>query len=114
MLLGKRLQQSGAALTVLHILTSGKSQEHERIEQLIRGADANESGDAAGPQVTVRVAESTAPSDAAIREAAQGYDLMIVSVALPRSQEPRECLMRLGMKAVHDRDEQKGAVAFCV
>lgn len=80
LLLGKRLQQSGAALTVLHILTSGKSEEHARIEQLIRGSDANESGDAAGPPVTVRVAESTVPSEAAIREAAQGYDLMIVGV----------------------------------
>ena len=82
LLLAQRLHQSGAALTVLHVVRAGESgpvNGRARIEEIFRGAEAA-GGAGENLRITIKAAEGVAPSEAALHEAAQGYDLMIVGV----------------------------------
>ena len=81
LLLGQRLHQGGASLTVLHIVRSDNTGGRSRIEEIFRGSDGENAGQSGeNLRITIKAAEGITPSEAALQEAAQGYDLMIVGV----------------------------------
>lgn len=85
LLLAQRLHRGGAELTILHVVSAARSgsarqsQGRASIEEIFRG-DSDAPAESESLRITIKAAEGTTPAEAALAEAAHGYDLMIVGV----------------------------------
>lgn len=85
LLLAQRLHRAGAELTILHVVSAARSgqsrqsQGRASIEEIFRG-ESDAPAESESLRITLKAAEGVTPAEAALAEAAHGYDLMIVGV----------------------------------
>jgi Kef-type K+ transport system membrane component KefB/nucleotide-binding universal stress UspA family protein len=79
--LARRLhEQNGAEVTVLHVVEPGRSASQPKLGAASAMQSIFEQKDNTGSNVRMKVVEHASPPQAALEEARQGYDLVVVSV----------------------------------
>jgi Kef-type K+ transport system membrane component KefB/nucleotide-binding universal stress UspA family protein len=78
--LARRLLDAGVAITVLHVVAPGRPRDEAPLGANAAVEQAFLEPGSKGPAVRVKTVEGSAPVQAALEEAARGYDLVVVGV----------------------------------